>query len=232
MSLVRRLAEAIDLSLLHPTLKRTDIERACKEAVDWGVASVCVSPCWVRLASELIGECDVAVGTVVGFPLGSSETSVKAFEARRAIQDGATEIDMVMNIGFLKSGDLESLLDDMKAVVEAAQEACECVRGKRAIVKVILETGYLERDEIVKACEVALRSDADFVKTSTGFGPRGATIDDVKLMRSVVGNSMRVKAAGGIRALRQAIEFLNAGADRLGTSHGIAILLEAQQSSL
>lgn len=232
MELVRRLAEAFDLSLLHPTLGRAEIERGCKDAVDWKVASVCVSPCWVKFASEIIGDSGVAVGTVVGFPHGSNETSVKAFEARRAIQDGATEIDMVMNISFMKSNDFESLLDDMKAVVEAAQETCECLHGKKAIVKVILETGYLDRDEIVKACEVALSSGADFVKTSTGFGPRGATIEDVRLMKSVVGGKMKVKAAGGIRTLRQAVEFLNEGADRLGVSRGIAILLEAQQSSL
>ncbi|MCS7252867.1 MAG: deoxyribose-phosphate aldolase [Armatimonadota bacterium] len=231
MSLTKRLAEAIDLSMLHPTLRETDIERGCRDAVYWGVASVCVLPCWVRFASELVNDSSVAVGTVVGFPLGGNETSVKAFEARRAIQDGATEIDMVMNIGFMKSGRFESLLDDMKAVVDAAQEVCESLRGKRAIVKIILETGYLEKDEIVRACELALASGADFVKTSTGFGPKGATVEDVKLMRSAVGDRMKIKAAGGIRALQQAIELLDAGADRLGTSHGVAILLEAQRES-
>lgn len=229
MSLVRHLAERIDLSMLHPSLRRIDIECGCKDAVNWGIACVCVLPCWVRLAAELVDGSGVAVCTVVGFPLGGNESSVKAFEAQRAIQDGATEIDMVMNIGFVKSGDYGAALDDIKAVVKSSHEACKGVHSNRAIVKVILETGYLELDEIVRACEIALASGADFVKTSTGFGPKGATVEDVKLMKSVVGERMKVKAAGGIRTLQQAVELIDAGADRLGTSHGIDILLEAQR---
>ncbi|MFA4015250.1 MAG: hypothetical protein RUDDFDWM_000328 [Candidatus Fervidibacterota bacterium] len=231
MSLVKQLASVIDMSMLHPTLRQEEIERGCMEAVRWGFACVFVLPCWVKFASKLLYEGSVAVGTVVGFPLGGNESSVKAFETKKAIHDGASEIDMVINIGMLKSGNDEAVIDDIKAVVEAAREASENVGSKAPLIKVILETGYLSEDEIRRACELAMASGADFVKTSTGFGPKGATVDDVRLMRRVVGNKMRIKAAGGIRTLHQTLELLDAGADRIGTSHAVDILREAQQHS-
>ena len=229
MSLVRQLASVIDMSMLHPTHSREEIERGCMEAVRWGVACVFVLPCWVKLASNLVCGSDVVVGTVVGFPLGGNESSVKAFEAGKAIHDGASEIDMVMNIGMLKSGDDEAVVSDIKAVIEAVREASESKSSKAPLIKVILETGYLSEDEIKRACELAMASGADFVKTSTGFGPKGATVDDVCLMRKVVGDRVKIKAAGGIRTLQQTLELLDAGADRIGTSHAVSILREAQQ---
>ena len=214
-------ARFIDHTLLKPEATRAEIETLCKEARQHSFASVCVNPYWVKECAYLLHGSPVKVCTVVGFPLGASAADVKAFETRRAIFDGATEIDMVINIGALKSGDDDTVKRDIRAVVEAAHEAC-------AIVKTILETALLTDDEKVRACVLAKEAGADFVKTSTGFSKGGATVADIELMRRAVGASVGVKAAGGVRDLASAKEMLAAGATRLGASAGVKIMQEAQ----
>lgn len=213
---VRDLAAIIDHTLLKPEATKDQIVKLCEEAMEFGFASVCVNPTYVSLAAGLLKDTPVKVCTVVGFPLGASTPLVKAVEARDAIAAGAREIDMVINVGALKSGDDDLVGRDIRAVVEAA-------RGK-ALVKVILETALLTNDEKVKACLIAKAEGADFVKTSTGFGPGGATVEDVRLMRKVVGADMGVKAAGGIRTLETALAMVEAGASRIGASASVAIV--------
>lgn len=208
-------AHMIDHTLLKPNATQEEIGKLCEEAKKYGFASVCVNPAYVPLAAKLLKGSRVKVCTVIGFPLGSTTPTVKAIEARDAIANGADEIDMVINIGALKSGNYSLVLDDIKAVREAT-------RGK--VLKVIIETAYLTREEKIKACELSKQAGADFVKTSTGFGPHGATVDDVKLMREVVGPDMGVKASGGIRDYKTACEMIKAGATRLGTSASVAIV--------
>ncbi|MGE5593306.1 MAG: deoxyribose-phosphate aldolase [Betaproteobacteria bacterium] len=212
----RDLAAMIDHTLLKPEATKDQIVKLCEEAVEFGFASVCINPTYVSLAADLLKNTPVKVCTVVGFPLGASTPLVKAMEARDAIAAGAREIDMVINVGALKSGDDDLVGRDIRAVVEAA-------RG-RALVKVILETALLTDDEKVKACLIAKAEGADFVKTSTGFGPGGATVEDVRLMRKVVGNEMGVKASGGIRNLESARKMIEAGASRIGASASVAIV--------
>lgn len=221
---VRKLAALIDHTLLRPEATRDQVRRLCDEALQGGFAAACVNPCWVPLAAEKLRGSEVKVATVAGFPLGATSTAGKRAEAQAAILDGAQEIDMVMNVGAMKSGDLWRVEDDLHGVVEVCHAAA-------VIVKVILENAYLSDDEKVAACEIAKRVGADFVKTSTGFGPSGATETDVRLMRQTVGKEMGVKAAGGIRTLSDAQRFLEAGANRLGTSSGVSILAEAARSS-
>jgi len=206
----------IDHTLLKPEATKDQIVKLCEEAVEFGFASVCINPTYVSLAADLLRNTPVKVCTVVGFPLGASTPLVKAVEARDAIAAGAREIDMVINIGALKSGDDDLVGRDIRAVVEAA-------RG-RALVKVILETALLTDDQKVKACLIAKAEGADFVKTSTGFGPGGATVEDVRLMRKVVGKEMGVKASGGIRNLESARKMIEAGASRIGASASVAIV--------
>lgn len=213
---VRDLAAIIDHTLLKPEATKDQIVKLCEEAMEFGFASVCVNPTYVSLAASLLKDTPVKVCTVVGFPLGASTPLVKAVEARDAIAAGAREVDMVINVGALKSGDDDLVGRDIRAVVEAA-------RG-RALVKVILETALLTNDEKVKACLIAKAQGADFVKTSTGFGPGGATVEDVRLMRKVVGADMGVKAAGGIRTLETALAMVEAGASRIGASASVAIV--------
>lgn len=212
----RDLAAIIDHTLLKPEATKDQIVKLCEEAMEFGFASVCVNPTYVSLAASLLKDTPVKVCTVVGFPLGASTPLVKAVEVRDAIAAGAREIDMVINVGALKSGDDDLVGRDIRAVVEAA-------RG-RALVKVILETALLTNDEKVKACLIAKAEGADFVKTSTGFGPGGATVEDVRLMRKVVGADMGVKAAGGIRTLETALAMVEAGASRIGASASVAIV--------
>lgn len=210
-----KLAKMIDHTELKPSATHEKIEKLCKEALTYNFATVCVNPFHVSRAAELLRSSNVKVCCVVGFPLGATTSEVKAFETRNAIENGAQEIDMVINIGALRSKDYELVKKDIEAVVEAAQGA---------VVKVIIETGFLTDEEKVKACKLAKEAGASFVKTSTGFGPMGALPSDVKLMRKAVGDEMYVKAAGGISDFRSALRLIQAGADRLGTSASIPII--------
>jgi deoxyribose-phosphate aldolase len=217
----REIARLIDHTLLKPEATRAQIETLCREAREHGFATVCVNPTWVRLCAELLRGSESRVCTVAGFPLGASVPEVKALEGARAVEDGATEVDMVMNVGALKSRDYRLVERDVASVVAAC-------RPRGAWVKVIIEAALLDDDEKVKACVIARAAGADFVKTSTGFGPGGATAADVALMRRVVGTAMGVKAAGGVRDLKSARELIAAGADRIGASVGVKIVQESQ----
>ena len=206
------LAPYIDHTNLKPEAAAADIKRLCEEAVCGGFASVCVNSSRVPLASELLKGTDVAVCTVVGFPLGAANSAAKACEAKKAAEDGAAEIDMVINIGLIKDGADEEAVKDIKAVVDA-------VPG--CIVKVIIETCLLTKEEKIRACRAAMAAGAHFVKTSTGFSKAGATEEDVRLMRAAVGQAMKVKAAGGIRDAGFAERLILAGADRIGASKSV-----------
>ena len=211
------LAGLIDHTLLKPEATSVEIEKLCAEAKKYGFASVCVNPCYVSLCAKLLQGTEVKVCTVIGFPLGATSTSSKAFEAEQAIRDGAQEVDMVLNIGLLKSGEYEYVESDIFAVVSTA-------RRYRLLTKVILETGLLNDDEKVKACVLAKRAGADFVKTSTGFSKGGATVGDVALMRRVVGSAIGVKASGGVRSREDALAMVASGADRIGASASVRIV--------
>jgi len=211
------LAAMIDHTLLKPEATITQIERLCDEGRQYRFASVCVNPCHVRACAERLQGTTTKVCTVVGFPLGASSSATKAFEAERALQDGAREIDMVINIGMLKSGNEKFVEEDIRAVVAVAKRSA-------ALTKVILETSLLTEDEKTRACRLAKQAGADFVKTSTGFGGAGATVEDVALMRKVVGSSMGVKASGGIRTYEEARALIASGANRLGTSASVQIV--------
>jgi len=220
---LEQLAKTIDHSLLKPELTREDVIKGCELAKKYNVASVCVKPCHVELACEQLAGSDVAVGTVVGFPHGSSTTEVKAFEARKAIEDGATELDMVINIGEMRSGSYDYVLNDIKAVVDAA--------AGKAIVKVILENAYLTHEEKVKAYQLVEQAGADFVKTSTGFAPTGATVEDIRLMRETVSPKVQVKAAHGVRTLDAILAMIDAGATRVGATATETILEDFKKRS-
>ncbi len=220
----QELARLIDHTALKPDTTEARIRTLCDEARRYGFAAVCVNPCYVPLAAELLQGSAVAVCTVVGFPLGANRTAIKAAEAEQAIRDGAAELDMVLNIGFLKSGRLQEVLEDIRAVVDVARAARPPAGRDRTLVKVILETALLTDAEKETACRLALEAGADFVKTSTGFAGGGATVEDVALMRRVVGDRMGVKASGGIRTRAQAEALVAAGANRLGTSAGVALI--------
>ena len=210
-----KLNKYIDHTLLKPDASQEQIMNLIEEATEHDFASVCVNPIWVAFAAQALKGTDVKVCTVIGFPLGANTPEVKAFEAEDAIQNGADEIDMVINIGALKSQDYELVEKDIRAVVEAA---------KGTLVKVIIETCLLTEDEKVKACQLAQEAGADFVKTSTGFSTGGATVADVTLMRETVGPDMGVKASGGARSYEDALAFIKAGATRIGASSGVAIM--------
>ncbi len=213
------LAFIIDHTLLKPDASAQQVKKLCEEARLYRFATVCINPAFVPLAAHLLIGSGVGVCSVVGFPLGATFPEVKAFEARQVIENGATEIDTVINVGALKSGDYALALRDVQAVVQAA--------GGKAHVKVILEMCFLDQREKIIGCLLCKAAGADFVKTSTGFGPGGALMEDVALMRRVVGLEMGVKAAGGIRTLHDANQMIAAGANRLGASAGISILREA-----
>jgi deoxyribose-phosphate aldolase len=214
-------AALIDHTLLKPDATRTDIENLCDEARQFGFATVCINPTWVSLAAHLLKDSRVGVCSVVGFPLGATTADVKHYETRRAIFDGAREIDMVINVGALKSGDLHLVSRDLEAVVAPCLDAC-------VVSKVILETALLTDQEKIAACTLAKAAKADFVKTSTGFGPGGATPADVALMRRVVGSEMGVKAAGGVRDYEGLRAMVEAGATRVGASAGVKIVRESK----
>jgi len=209
------IAKYIDHTLLKADAKEEQIERLCLEAKEYGFASVCVNPTWVRYASAILEETDVKVCTVIGFPLGATTSETKAFETKNAIENGATEVDMVINIGALKSGDPDLVESDIRAV--------EAAKGK-ALTKVIIETSLLTEEEKMTACELSVKAGADFVKTSTGFSTGGATVEDIRLMRKVVGPEIGVKASGGVRNAEDAKSMIDAGATRIGASSGIAIV--------
>lgn len=211
-------AKMIDHTLLKPEASREQVKKLCREAAEYGFHSVCVNSCYVSFCADLLKDSDVKVCTVIGFPLGAMSSAGKAAEAAAAVKDGADELDMVINVGMIKSGDWEYVRRDIEEVVKAA--------GSRALVKVILETCLLTDDEKRIACRVCREAGAAYVKTSTGFSTGGATAADVRLMREEAGDSMGVKASGGIRSLKDAEEMAAAGADRIGTSSGIAIVRE------
>lgn len=213
-----RVAKTIDHSLLRPELTLDEVRDGCALAARYHVASACVRPPDVALATEALSGTDVAVGTVIGFPHGSHLTATKVFEAGRALEQGATELDMVINIGWLRSGEDARVAEDIRAVVDAA--------SGRAIVKVILENAYLTRDEIVRGCHLVESAGADYVKTSTGFAPSGATLDDLRLMRASVSPSVKVKAAGGVRTLDALVEVMAVGVDRCGATRTAEMLDE------
>jgi deoxyribose-phosphate aldolase len=220
--MIENMNKYIDHTLLTADAVEKDIKVLCEEAKEYDFMSVCVNAGWVKQAAELLKDSDVKVCTVVGFPLGATSTEAKVFEAQQAVKDGATEIDMVINIGQLKSGNDDFVGNDIEAVVNAT-------KGE-AITKVIIETALLSDEEKVRACELAKEAGADFVKTSTGFSTGGATIEDVKLMRETVGSDVGVKASGGVRDYEGAVEFINAGATRIGASSGIAIVEGSKES--
>jgi deoxyribose-phosphate aldolase len=215
------IAKVIDHTLLKPEATYADIDRLCDEARRYGFASVCVNPMHVKRCRERLSGASSVVCTVVGFPLGSTPSEVKALEARRAIRDGAREIDMVIAIGALKSGDHRYVYDDIRVVAEAAHDG-------RALLKVILETALLTDEEKVAACVAAKRARADFVKTSTGFSKGGATVHDVTLMAQAVDHKLGVKASGGVGSAADAQKMIQAGATRIGASVGVKIVQEAQ----
>jgi deoxyribose-phosphate aldolase len=220
----REVARHIDHTLLKPDAARDEIMKICEEGVRYGFASVCINPIWVREAACALRGSGVKVCTVIGFPLGANSPDTKAYEARRSIFDGASELDMVINVGALKSGDHDLVSRDIRGVVEVAHE-------HDFICKVIIETALLTDDEKVSACLIAKEAGADFVKTSTGFSKGGATAADVALMRRVVGGQMGVKASGGVRDLKQAQEMIQAGATRIGASVGVKIIQEMRGAS-
>ncbi|KZE40078.1 2-deoxyribose-5-phosphate aldolase [Bhargavaea cecembensis] len=209
-------ASMIDHTLLKPEVTKEQIVKLCSEAREYQFASVCVNPYWVDTAASELSGSDVKVCTVIGFPLGAGTKETKAFETKDAIKKGAQEIDMVINIGALKSGDEETVEADIRAVVEAA--------AGQAIVKVIIETCLLTDDEKIIACRLSKQAGADFVKTSTGFSTGGATVEDVALMRLTVGDEMGVKASGGVRSLEDLQAMAEAGATRIGASSGVKIM--------
>lgn len=214
--MTQNIAALIDHTLLKQNATKEQIEKICEEAKTYTFASVCVNPTWVNLCAKLLQDSPVKVCTVIGFPLGASTSEVKAFETKNAIENGADEIDMVINVGALKDADYDFVRQDILAVVEAA-------KGK-AIVKVILETCLLTNEEIVKASELSKEAGADFVKTSTGFSTGGATVDAVKLMRETVGAELGVKASGGVRNLEDLQSMVDVGATRIGASSGVEIM--------
>lgn len=217
----KEVAQKIDLAVLKPDATREDVLRGCEQAKIWNVKSLVVLPCWLDLVVRELEGSDVVPSTVIAFPFGAETTGVKVETAKWAAKIGAAELDMVMAIGHFKSGDYDYVRHDIEAVVEAAK-----VARSDAIVKVIIETGYLTDEEKRKAAQIVEAAGADFVKTSTGFGPSGATAEDVRLLKQSVSEKVKVKAAGGIRTWQQAKALLEAGADRLGTSSAETILRE------
>jgi len=213
------IASYIDHTILAADATEEKIEKLCNEAKEWHFASVCVNTCWTKYCAKLLKDSGVNVCVVVGFPLGAMSTEAKAYEAKKAVEDGATEVDMVINIGWLKDHKDSLVEEDIRQV----KKAC----GK-AHLKVIIEACLLTEEEKVRACKLSVAAGADFVKTSTGFSKSGATVEDVALMRKTVGNACQVKAAGGIRDYKTAKAMIEAGADRLGCSAGIAIVQGAE----
>ena len=213
---MENIAQYIDHTILNADATREDIRRICEEAKEYNFKTVCIQPYWVAFAKELLEGTDVGITTVIGFPLGANTSEVKVFETKVAIDEGASDVDMVINIGELKAGNTAVVLDEIKAVVDAA--------AGKAIVKVIIETSLLTKEEKILASELAKQAGADFVKTSTGFSTGGVTLEDVKLMRAAVGPDMGVKASGGVRTFEDAKAMVEVGATRIGASSGIKIV--------
>lgn len=218
---MENIAQYIDHTILNADATKTDIRRICEEAKEYNFKTVCIQPYWVKYAKELLEGTEVGITTVIGFPLGANTTEIKVAEAKQAVAEGASDVDMVINIGALKSEDYDTVLNDIKAVVDA-------VDGQ-AIVKVIIETALLTKAEKVRASELAKQAGADFVKTSTGFSTGGATLEDVRLMRATVGPDMGVKASGGVRTFEDAKAMIEVGATRIGASSGILIVEGAKE---
>ena len=214
------IASKIDHTLLKPDVAPEEIVQLCQEAIEYQFASVCINPCYVALASKLLKDSGVKPITVVGFPSGNSTSSTKTFEARQAIQDGAKEIDMVIHLDALKNKEYSQVFEDIQQVVEASRPF---------IVKVIIEASNLNDDQKIIACALSKAAGASFVKTSTGFGAGGATVDDIRLIRRIVGDEMGIKASGGIRTYEDALKFITAGANRIGASSGVNIVKESKK---
>jgi deoxyribose-phosphate aldolase len=209
----------IDHSILNPSVTYDDVKQGCREALQYGFAAVVVNPYHVRIVARELKNSSVRVCSVISFPFGLSKTITKVHETRTALDEGAQEIDMVMNFSALKSGDPQLVLSDIKSVVQEARQS-----SAKILVKVILENCYLTDDEKRQACRLVVQAGADYVKTSTGFGKSGATIEDVRLMREVIGPEFGVKAAGGIRTMQQALQMIEAGANRIGASASVSIV--------
>ena len=217
------IAKMIDHTILKPNVTDADVIKVCSEAKEYGFFSVCVNPYFVSLVADQLKGTDVKVTSVIGFPLGASTTYIKAAEAKKAVEDGANEIDMVINVSALKDGKYDFVQSDIAAVVDA-------IRGK-AILKVILETCLLTKEEIVKGCELSKAAGAQFVKTSTGFSTGGATVEDVTLMKQTVGDALEVKASGGVRDYDTAMAVIQAGATRIGASSSVDIATHSKTSN-
>ena len=217
------IAASIDHTILKPETTPSDVLQICNEAIEYSFASVCVNSCYAPLVSNALDDSDVKTCVVVGFPLGAMSTNAKVGEVKDAIQYGADEIDMVINVGMLKEDEYQYVFNDIKAVADTAHEM-------NAICKVIIETSLLSDEEKVIACLISKEAKADFVKTSTGFNGGGATVEDIKLMKKVVGNELQVKASGGVRSREDAINMLNAGADRIGASAGVKIVTNQESN--
>lgn len=217
MNLVKPLNKYFDHTILKADATLSQVEKLCKEALEYDFYSVCVNSCYVKACRNHLADSDVKIAAVVGFPLGACTTLTKAFETEEACKDGASEIDMVINVGALKDGKTDYVLEDISAVVQAAHK-------HNALVKVIIETCLLSDDEKVTACKLSEKAGADFVKTSTGFSTGGATAEDIALMKSVVGDRLQVKASGGIRDYQTTMKMIEAGADRIGASASVNIM--------
>ncbi|MGC9003183.1 MAG: deoxyribose-phosphate aldolase [bacterium] len=223
---LEELGKMIDYAVLRPDTNEETIIRACEEAKKWHFAALCVHPCWIPLVRTNLQGSDVKLCSVVAFPLGTSTKSIKVAEARNAISLGADELDIVANLGLFKSGKQEEFLNEITALVETCRMHSLTLRKGNVLTKIIIECGYLSKEEIRQISLLLLETGADFIKTSTGFGPRGTSLDDVRTIRNVVGGAMRIKAAGGIKSLNDVISFLGAGADRIGTSSAVQIMEE------
>ena len=219
----QKLAAMIDHTLLKPEATPAEIKKLCEEAKQYGFATVCINSCYVSLAAKLLKGSKVKPIAVIGFPLGAMSTAAKVFETKQAIKDGAREIDMVINIGWLKAGETKKTLEDIRSIVKAC---------RKKPLKVILETAKLNEAEKIQACKLSKKAGAAFVKTCTGFGGGGATVEDIRLMRATVGPKMGVKASGGIRSRADALQLIEAGATRLGTSGGVQIVSETHVTEL
>lgn len=218
----RRVAKVIDQTLVKPTTTQKEVFDLCMEAKKYGFAAVCVSPTYAFTVSRLLKGTGIKTCVVVGFPFGANLTETKVFEAEKAVRDGAQEIDMVMNVGMFKSGNFRFVEEDIMAVVEK-------MKPKNIVVKVIIETCYLTDEEKIKASKLVMGTGADYIKTSTGYGFKGATIHDIKLIKNVVGNKIGIKASGGIRTYRKALAMIKAGATKIGTSTGVKIVETAEK---
>jgi deoxyribose-phosphate aldolase len=224
------LAKMIDHSILRPDATENDVLRYCDEAIECHFASVIVLPYWCQVAARRLRRSDVKVGTVISYPLGAVPTQVKVYEARQAMNMGATELDIVINLSAMKSGDYSTVQRDLEEVVTVSNLSGLTDDGDDILTKIIIEVGLTTREEQIRVCRIAKAVRADFIKTCTGLGPRGVTVQDIKHIRQAVGREMGVKASGGIRTIEQATALINAGANRIGTSTGVSIVKSYDQS--